>query len=449
VPSYTSGTTVPSPAITFGWQQKLSPRIGAAYDLTGTGKQKIYASWGIFYDVMKYELPRGSFGGDVWKDFYYSLDDPNYVTTLAAKGLVSMSGPSDAGKLPGKFFEMIDSRIPSNDPSQNLIDPNLKPMQQRMFDAGYEYMINESLVASVRYTDRRLVRTIEDTGEETPNGEQYLIANPGEGITAGTAWKTFWAGVGGSNVPIPPKPVRNYDAAEFRLDKRFSNNYQFAFSYTLSRLYGNYSGLASSDEITSGVGRTSPDVNRYYDQPWVGLTQQGTYPSGLLATDRPHTFKLFGSYSLKSKLGRTTFSPNISAYSGTPLTTNANLVTNDPAFPYGRGDMGRTPFLFRTDFNVQQEFMPSKTHEQLKIRAELYVSNLLNSTTATNYFTQIEHQNDMGGTGLQFSSYNAIFQGWDTKALMKAQGIRVDPEYGLPNSFMGPRQLRVQIAFFF
>ena len=37
---------------------------------------------------------------------------------------------------------------------------------------------------------------------------------------------------------------------------RFSSNYFFSANYTLSRLYGNYAGLASSDEIrtpTTGV----------------------------------------------------------------------------------------------------------------------------------------------------------------------------------------------------
>jgi hypothetical protein len=441
VPSYASGSGVSSKAITFDWNQKLAPRIGAAWDVTGNGKQKLYASWGIFYDVMKYELPRGSFGGDVWKEFFYSLDDPNLVTTLNAKGFVSMSSPADASKLPGKFFEMNDLRIPSNDPSQNLIDPNLKPVQTRVFDLGYDYMFGSTLVASIRYSDRRLARTIEDTGTETPNGEQYYIANPGEGITTGAAWTKNW----GPGVPTPPKPVRNYDAVEFRLDKRFSSNYQFALSYTLSRLYGNYSGLASSDEN----GRTSPDVNRYYDQPWIGLQQNGKYPSGLLATDRPNTLKLFGAYTLHSKVGQTTFSPHMNAYSGTPITTEAPLQTSDPSFPFGRGDLGRTPFYFNTDFSVVHQFLPFKNHEQVRFRVELSIFNLFNSATATDLYKTIEHQNDIGSTGLTFPSYASIFQGWDTRALMKAQGIRQDPEYGLPISFQGPRTLRLQVMFFF
>jgi hypothetical protein len=42
-----------------------------------------------------------------------------------------------------------------------------------------------------------------------------------------------------------------------------------------------------------------------------------------------------------------------------------------------------------------------------------------------------------------------FIKGIDAKALMAAQGIRVDPQYGLGNSFQGPRNARIQLSFFF
>ena len=48
--------------INFGWGDKLAPRLGAAYDVKGDGKIKVFASFGYFYDLMKYNLPLGSFG---------------------------------------------------------------------------------------------------------------------------------------------------------------------------------------------------------------------------------------------------------------------------------------------------------------------------------------------------------------------------------------------------
>lgn len=437
LPAFASAGSNTQP-VKFSWGEKMSPRIGGAFDIKGDGKQRVYASFGYFYDVMKYEMPRGSFGGDVWKEWYFTLDDPNVAVT-------NQGFPADPTKLPGTFLETVNWRIPSNDPSQHLLDPNLKPVQQRMLDIGYDYSISSTLVASARYTNRRLIRTIEDTGYMGVDGETYLIANPGEGFTLGQNWLNIWQGV---VVPTPPKPVRKYDALELRLDKRFARNYQFAASYIYSRLWGNYSGLASSDED----GRNSPNVNRYYDMPWVGVMQNGKYAYGDLATDRPHTFKLFGGYTLRSKAGETTFAPVVSLFSGIPITTEANLVSSTPAFPFGRGDLGRTPTYFNSDVSVMHDFMPFKSRESMRVRLQLQLFNLFNSTTATNKSKRLLNAND---GQIQFNDangdpdYPAIFKGFNARQLMQDQGIRQDPLWGWATTFQGPRSLRLQVSFFF
>ena len=61
-------------AFTFGYGDKIAPRLGASYDVTGDGQLKAFASWGRYFDWVKYELARGSFGGDVWNIYYRSLD---------------------------------------------------------------------------------------------------------------------------------------------------------------------------------------------------------------------------------------------------------------------------------------------------------------------------------------------------------------------------------------
>lgn len=429
VPSFAADNNIPSRAIEFPWSEKFSPRLGFAYDPKGDGKQRIYASWGQFYDIMKYELPRGSFGGDRWLDYMFTLDDPQAVRQ-------NQGIPADPTKaFGGKFLEVINWRIPSNDPNDNTIDPNLKPMKQRMFDIGYERSVSSSLVASARYTNRRLVRTIEDVGTLGPEGEIYYIANPGEGITIDpTRWEP--------GIPVTPKPKRNYDALELRLDKRFSKSYQFAISYTWSRQYGNYSGLASSDEN----GRTSPNVNRFYDLPWIYYTEKGQYAEGRLATDRPHTFKFFGGYTLNSKLGGTTLSPNILWYSGTPLTTEANVISTTPAAPYGRGDLGRTPQYFNTDFNLIQNFKPFGSNESRYIRFEFTVFNFFNTNIVTNRNVNLLHEND-GVIGFDHDA--DFFKGFNTRALMQAQGIRINPYYTWASGFQSPRSARLQLSFFF
>jgi len=430
LPSFSKQGIAAAPPIEFGWGKKISPRIGAAWDPTGDGKMRIYGSWGDFYDVMKYELPRGSFGGDIYLTYYYAIDDPTIFNTLKTYGY-----PSDPSKLPGRFFEGVNWRIPSNDPNDSTVDPELKPMKQRMIDLGFEYSINPTLVASVRYTNRRLIRTIEDVGTLTPEGEVYYIGNPGFGLVADPkSWEPGY--------PTTPKAVRHYDAVEFRLDQRFAKNYQYAASYTWSRQVGNYSGLASSDEN----GRTSPNVNRYFDVPWLGFTEKGVMAEGRLATDRPHTFKLFGAYTLRNRFGGTTFSPNIQLYSGTPLTTQINAISSTPVYPYGRGDMGRLPVFFNADFNVMHDFRPFAKNEALKLRIEFTVFNLFNSSIITNKDQTLLHP-DYGQ--LEFANDTDIFKGFDTKALMNAQGDPISPLYGLASGFQGPRSCRLQISFFF
>ena len=61
-------------AFKFSMMDKLAPRLGASYDLTGDGRAKLYGSWGRYFDWTKYELSRGSFGGDIWYIYYRSLD---------------------------------------------------------------------------------------------------------------------------------------------------------------------------------------------------------------------------------------------------------------------------------------------------------------------------------------------------------------------------------------
>ena len=70
----------------------------------------------------------------------------------------------------------------------------------------------------------------------------------------------MWCGVPPNTIP----PQRNYDGVEFRLTKASTNHWSGMFSYTYSRLYGNYTGLTSSDQADGGGGRTpnSPNNSR-------------------------------------------------------------------------------------------------------------------------------------------------------------------------------------------
>jgi len=91
--------------------------------------------------------------------------------------------------------------------------------------------------------------------------------------------------------------------------------YLFNASYVYSRLWGNYSGLQSTDEIrpaTLGYAfggnqaffaqtyRPGGNANRYFDLDEAVFDAHGHDGLfGRLPTDRPHVFKFYGSKTLK------------------------------------------------------------------------------------------------------------------------------------------------------
>src|SRR3954470_9327011 len=79
IPSYATTGTTGSKAIDFGFKDKVAPRLGFSYDLFGNGRSKAFGSYGTFYDIMKMELPRGSFGGDKWIYWGFDIDDPDWT----------------------------------------------------------------------------------------------------------------------------------------------------------------------------------------------------------------------------------------------------------------------------------------------------------------------------------------------------------------------------------
>jgi len=275
-------------AFTFSFADKLAPRLGAAYDIKGDGRLKVFGSWGLYYDWTKYDLARGSFGAETWCVNYRGLD----TLDLNSLNLSHMPG-QDLWVTPGTCR---DRRVPSFAES---IQPDIKRMKQSSISGGTEYQLNRNSVLTFHYIHNDLLETIEDVGFLTPQGDEgYLIANPGVGLTA----LQFPTGATPPGQPTP-RPKRVYDAFELGYNRRFSGNYFFSANYTLSRLYGNYSGLASSDEITTpttggsssaaqqqagSISRPGGNVNRFWDLDELLWDSHGNLGlEGRLATDRP------------------------------------------------------------------------------------------------------------------------------------------------------------------
>ncbi len=233
--------------IDFGFGDKLAPRLGFTYDLAGDQRWKLYGSYGKYYDVMKYELPRGSFGGDKWVDYFYTWDSPNWPSNSTSSCATGTNTIAERPGCPaGALIEAVDRRFNAAEALDEGVDPNLKPMEEDEYQLGVEHDLGGNFVLGARYVRKDLVRTIEDVGILIPGiGEVFYIANPGEGISLTLA---------DPGVPNFPTAQREYQGIELTAQRRFSNNWSLGGSYTYSRLYGNYSGLASSDENVELAG---------------------------------------------------------------------------------------------------------------------------------------------------------------------------------------------------
>ena len=81
-------------------QRQAGARLGFAYDVKGDGRSKVFGSWGVFYDIFKLELPRGSFGGDKWLEYYYALDTYDWPNLVSGCGMPA-GMPGAAAERPG------------------------------------------------------------------------------------------------------------------------------------------------------------------------------------------------------------------------------------------------------------------------------------------------------------------------------------------------------------
>jgi outer membrane receptor protein involved in Fe transport len=517
LPGEAVGNGAPAKPINFGWGDKIAIRVGGAWDVFQNGKLKVFGGFGQFYDQMKLNVAISSFGGQYWNNCVYALNTDQLSTIVPqfnSDGRYCPSGDTSTqalftgGTTPAglTFIENLNQRaFPTTcstcSSQQEGVAPGLKPYEQHEALAGVDYQLSRSLAFEARYDRRRLDHVIEDAAVYNPDvGETFVIVNPGQGANASiSSYCNFLYGAGnagcvpdaGFSIPSKnPPAARSYDGIEFRLTKAVSNNWAGLFSYTYSKLRGNYTGLTSSDLSDGGAGgRNSPNNSRAFDEPYFQYNSFGQSSSGLLPTDRPNTLKGNAYYQLKwAHRFTTNFGIFQYFYQGSPNTSYTDVGLSYNAFPVKPFDWGKwanitqnqsngaitvgTPYTYRnpwyiqTDFQIDQEY---RINESMSVRFAATATNLLNEHAVTAVYSQIDSsyegnqyitpqgQNLAGG--LDF--YGAATKPYDMQTSLNGAPINGQPsnnlggpetinaQYGKPLYYQHPRGIRLSASFSF
>jgi len=432
-----------NPGLQFGFGDKIAPRIGFAWDIKGDSHWKAYGSWGVYHDLMKLGLGYVMFGATRSVTYYYQLDTYDWPSIGAVGGY-----PPSGAAYPGTYIDNYDGRTIANRPdSTNMVDPNLHAIRMQEVTGGLDHELGQTLSIGARFTHKWVDYAIEAVCSLWGGQELCGVNNPGYGLFGGTGQSAVYPW--GQDYPKQPPAIRRYDGLELKLRKRFSNRWSAEASYLLSRLWGNWSGIAGTDEAYSGL---QPYAGRNFDFLYYNYDTKGAYDPatktglhetlGLLGTDRPHQFKLQATYDLP---WGTLIGVNFLITSGTPPTEVISYKPGINVMAWGRNNLPRYPTYSKTDLLIQQEI---KLRGHVRLSVGLNALNLFDQQIVTGKgVTPYRDQFFIADAKENFGFFRAP---WDPVTVAAANSaIRPNPLYGLASSYQSRRVIRLQAKISF
>jgi hypothetical protein len=276
------------------WQ----PRLGVIWQPSGSRKDRVYASFGRFYQQIPLNLSTGWYV-DYASQFKFYSTDPRQPSTVADS--------------------MWDFSSRESDAPMNV--PDIQVEHSDEISVGYDRLIGSSLKLTSRAV-RRDLRSSFQWGFDS-NFRPHL-GTPGKGGFA-----------------FLPKPVRHYRALALSAEGLW-RGFAYRVSYLWSRSRGNFPGLFNSDQ-----GFANPGAPGYFM-----FSEHAVNSTGPLPNDHPHLFKL--SASSPPRFGVTT-GMLITAHSGSPMNAIGFSPAGIAVFTEPRGSAGRTPWLWDANFRVAKE----------------------------------------------------------------------------------------------
>jgi len=278
------------------FEDEWQPRVGFSWQLDTEGRHRVLGSWGRFYLLEPLALASGYYVDYYGREFRYSVDPRTPGAAVDAENDFSASEAA---------YQQVDGLSVEN---------------MNELSVGYERLLG----AAARLTIRGVRRGLRSTFQQAINPDtQFVLGTPGKG-----------------ELSFLPAPRREYTALETSIDGSW-RDLRYRASYVLSRTFGNYTGLYSSDGYVGNPGNNGG----------FGIWHQAKYSTGLLPNDRPHVFKLSGAWRASDAVETGVV---LSWMSGTPLNRFGAGPFGYPRFLAPRGSVGRTPSVM--DLNLRASY---------------------------------------------------------------------------------------------
>jgi hypothetical protein len=383
---------------------QISPRAGVIWDPTQKGKAKLFASYARYYQQVPLDMADRSLSGEPQIQASHSAKtcDPRNPNMQQAGCRTEANVANDPFDPNAKWSITGGSATP--------IDPDIKPASSNEVVMGGELQLLGESRVGLTYTRRWLNEIIEDMSRD--EAQTYFLGNPGRGIATGF-----------------PRPQRNYDAISVYFSRAFYERWLAQASYSLSWLYGNYSGLFRPE-----TGQLDPNINSDFDLQSILANRTGYLPG-----DRRHQVKIFGArdfnlrpnHHLLVGLGARATSGGPTNYFGSHAIYGA-----DEVFILPRGTGPRLPWQYTADVQVGYSFA-MRHGRDLTVSIDIYnLLNLQRATAVDNTYTRVDVLPSTMGT--------KAIQTTDGELLAQKD---VNPNFGRVTAYQAPRIFRFGLRF--
>lgn len=360
----------------------ISPRIGATYDVSGTGKTIIRGNYARFYDGMNpgpaAHLDPLSYTGLYM--YYYDANADGRIDrseVLDSYGVYSTFG----GMIPGNAAATIANRAASR-----TIDSNYSGQSTDEFMIGGEHQFGENYSAGASYTHRKY-SNLEDYYRPGITSSDFVCeplttVNPVTGETFTNDFCDTTHFIDAFHLLNVNNRSRTYDGVEFSFGKRMSNNWMARVTGDIKSQkihYGdNGQNFGDSFQDPTDIGFTN--------NTWWAEQSSGSGSGGVFTGSR-WGVKFSGAYQFPKDI---TVGGYFKILDGDVVPIIVRVFQQNYAFAYAyplqeKFDAERFKTLYYSDLRVEKGFSMGSAGK-VSVSADIF--NLFN----TNYTTRIQRR---------------------------------------------------------